>query len=460
MPQAEQQFGYTADRRSFYGYAGGWLMLFTLEGGVLSVLILVLAPGVLLKVTLLVLLLGALLLVAYMQLLAPLWTRHGMSSDELVLRFGRTRLTVSRAAITGAVLHAASKGQGFLPGAEIDAQRKLLKLVFSGQGLVLLQLREPRCFPLRRADGTVEQILINVDRPADFLGALGVPPAPQVGVKERQEAAGNQPDVLRGQPLSAARVRPRRSGSGAPPLIEAVGLTRRYGEHVAVDNLDVAVQPGEIYGSLGLNGAGKTSTIKMLVGLLAPTSGRAIVGGHDLQSAPDAAEAVLGFVPDRAMLYERLTGREFLSFLARLRGLPLTDANHRIDELLALLDLDEDADVPCGKYSFGMKRKLGIAGALLHRPRALILDEPLNGLDPRSARRLKDTLSDLAADGAAIFLFTHDLAVAEAFCHRVGILHRGRLVAEGDADQLRALVAGPDLETVCLALTADQEVVA
>jgi len=158
----------------------------------------------------------------------------------------------------------------------------------------------------------------------------------------------------------------------------------------------------------------------------------------------------LGYVPDRAILYERLTGREFL---AQIRSMPRQEADERIADLLELLELTERADSICGAYSFGMKRKLALAGALLHRPPVLILDEPLNGLDPRSARRLKDLFAELAAGGTAILLSTHDLATAETVCHRVGIIHRGRLVAEGSTDELREIVAAPDLETVFLSLT-------
>lgn len=166
-----------------------------------------------------------------------------------------------------------------------------------------------------------------------------------------------------------------------------------------------------------------------------------------------AAKAALGYVADRAMLYERLTGREFLAFLAQLRGIPRSKANERIEHLLALLDLKERAESACGTYSFGMKRKLALAGALVHQPPVLVLDEPLNGLDPLSARRLKDLFSELAGEGTAIFLSTHDLATAESICHRVGIIQRGRLLVEGSAAELRQLAAASNLEDVFLTLT-------
>jgi ABC-2 type transport system ATP-binding protein len=195
----------------------------------------------------------------------------------------------------------------------------------------------------------------------------------------------------------------------------------------------------------------------MMVGLLSPGSGTVSIAGHDLASAPLAARAAFGYVPDQPLLYDRLTGRELLQFLAQLRRQPRGPAEERIGELLAAVDLAAAAERLCGTYSLGMKRKLSLAAALLHRPGVLLLDEPFNGLDPQGARRLKDLLSRLASEGAAVFLSTHDLATAEVVCHRVGILHRGRLVAEGSAAELRARGAGeaPDLEAAFLAITED-----
>ena len=235
-------------------------------------------------------------------------------------------------------------------------------------------------------------------------------------------------------------------------------LTRCYKQVTAVDGLDLAIHRGEIYGFLGANGAGKTTTMKMLVGLLQPDAGRVWINGHEMWNEGEAldAKAVLGYVADRSMLYERLTGREFLGFLAQLRGIPRLEANERIEQLLALLDLNERAESACGAYSFGMKRKLALAGALVHRPAVLILDEPLNGLDPVSARRLKDLFIELASGGTTIFLSTHDLATAESICHRVGIIQHGRLLVEGSAEELRQLATASNLEDVFLALTAHE----
>jgi len=233
-------------------------------------------------------------------------------------------------------------------------------------------------------------------------------------------------------------------------------LTRRYGNLIAVDKLELTIHHGEIYGFLGANGAGKTTTMKMLVGLLEPDGGRAEIGGHDIWKNPLAAKAVLGYVADRAMLYDRLTGREFLMFLAQMRGIPRQQAEGDIDSLLGMLELMDRAQSQCATYSYGMKRNLALCAALLHHPSVLILDEPLNGLDPLSARHLKDLFAELAAEGTAIFLSTHDLATAESLCHRIGIIARGRLLVEGSADELREIAAAPDLESVFLTLTAGQ----
>ena len=232
-------------------------------------------------------------------------------------------------------------------------------------------------------------------------------------------------------------------------------LTRRYKGFTAVDDLNLAVRTGEIYGFLGSNGAGKTTTMKMLVGLLQPDMGQVWIDGYDVWKESLVAKAAFGYVADRTMLYDRLTGREFLDFLARIRSIPEQAARGHIERLLDILELRDRADTACGTYSFGMKRKLAIAGALIHQPRVLILDEPLNGLDPLSARRLKDLFAEQASNGTTIFLSTHDLATAESICHRVGIIHKGHLLVEGSSSELRQIAGAPGLEEAFLSLTAE-----
>jgi ABC-2 type transport system ATP-binding protein len=242
-------------------------------------------------------------------------------------------------------------------------------------------------------------------------------------------------------------------------VIEAVGLTKSYGNAkavpaaVAVDRLDLAVPAGELFAFLGENGAGKTTTIKMLTGLIPPTAGAARIGGHDLRTEPLPAKRLVGYVPDNPFLYERLTGNEFLRFMGDLYSVPPGPArDRRAADLLALFDLSAKADAPIGGYSRGMRQKIALAAALLHEPRALFLDEPTVGLDPKSTRRLQDVLRTVAARGVAVFLSTHVLEVAAGLCDRIGILHRGRLVALGTPDRLTE-GGSRTLEEVFLALT-------
>ena len=218
-------------------------------------------------------------------------------------------------------------------------------------------------------------------------------------------------------------------------MIEAVGLTKRYGGNngpVAVDDLHLSLREGELFGFLGENGAGKTTTIKMLTGLIPPTAGLARIGGYDVRREPLAAKRLVGYIPDNPYLYDRLTGREFLRFLADLYSVPPGRAREtRMEDLLGLFELDAKGDAPIGGYSRGMRQKIALAGALLHDPRALFLDEPTVGLDPRSTRLLREVLGALARRGVTVFLSTHVLEVASGLCDRIGVLHRGRLVALG-----------------------------
>jgi ABC-2 type transport system ATP-binding protein len=239
-------------------------------------------------------------------------------------------------------------------------------------------------------------------------------------------------------------------------MIEASGLCKRYGATLAVEDVTLAVRPGEIFGFLGPNGAGKTTTIKMLIGLLRPTGGLARIGGHDVQRTPLAAKALLGYVPDQPYLPEKLSAREFLQFVAGLYRLDPPLARRRGEELLRLFELDQRGGDLVGGYSHGMRQKTALAGALLHSPRAFFLDEPTVGLDPRSARLIKDILREVASRGTAVFMSTHILEIAERMCDRVGIIDKGRIIAVGTLDELRS---GRDtsLEDIFLALTGGAE---
>jgi ABC-2 type transport system ATP-binding protein len=236
-------------------------------------------------------------------------------------------------------------------------------------------------------------------------------------------------------------------------------LTKRYGSLTAVDELELEVGPGELFGFLGPNGAGKTTTIKMLVGLLRPTSGTATVAGIDIVREPERAKARIGYVPDAAALYEKLSAREFLEFSADLYRVEPSARNRRIDALLKFFDLQERANDFLSSYSRGMRQKISLAAALLHDPQVLFLDEPTVGLDPLSARQMKDILQDFCREGKTVFLSTHILEIAERMCTRLAIINHGKLVAIGTLEELRKIVGrdGQSLEQIFLDLTGSRE---
>lgn len=244
-------------------------------------------------------------------------------------------------------------------------------------------------------------------------------------------------------------------------MIELTNLGKRYGTFLAVDNLTLQVPAGEVFGFLGPNGAGKTTTIRMMMGLLQPTSGTVRLGGHDLATDGIAAKSLCGFVPDRPHIYEKLSGGEFLDFVAGLYRVPASVAAPRRDQLLEMFDLTEWATELVESYSHGMKQRLVMAAALVHAPRLLIVDEPMVGLDPRGARLLKRTLRQLAHSGVTVFMSTHSLEVAEETCDRIGIIHQGRLIAVGTVEELRQQAGGhvnAKLEAIFLKLTDGEDV--
>jgi len=226
-------------------------------------------------------------------------------------------------------------------------------------------------------------------------------------------------------------------------VIRFDGLKKHYGPLVAVDDLTLEIEAGTVFGFLGRNGAGKTTTIKMMMGLLEPTAGTVVLAGHDIRTRPEAAKAVTGYLPDRPFLYDKLTGSEFLRFVGGLYGLARAGCGDRAAALLADFGLADRGGELIETYSHGMKQRLALAAALIHRPRILVLDEPVVGLDPEGSLELRRLLVRLAADGVTIFLSTHSLAVAEELCGRIGILDRGRLVALGTLAELRARAVTP-----------------
>jgi ABC-2 type transport system ATP-binding protein len=238
-------------------------------------------------------------------------------------------------------------------------------------------------------------------------------------------------------------------------MIELTDLTKTYGSHTAVDRLSLRVERGEVFGFIGPNGAGKTTTIKMLGGVLEPTSGTVRVAGIDMRAAPEEAKRRIGFIPDRPYLYEKLTGLEFLKFTADIYGLPEARFAERAAAMLAMFALADWSGELIESYSHGMKQRLIMAAALVHAPEVVVVDEPMVGLDPRAILMVKGLLRRLAAEGATVFMSTHTLPVAEDICDRIGVIHRGRLVASGTTAELRraANAGSADLEQVFLSLT-------
>jgi ABC-2 type transport system ATP-binding protein len=239
-------------------------------------------------------------------------------------------------------------------------------------------------------------------------------------------------------------------------MIRLNRVEKRYGSFQALHPLDLEVRSGEVFGFLGPNGAGKTTTIRMLSGVLVPTSGTIEVDGIDIVANPVDSKKRVGYIPDRPYLYDKLTAREFLQFVGGMYGLDAETTRVRGDRLLDDHDLLERADELVEAYSHGMKQRLVLSAALLHEPRLLIVDEPMVGLDPHGARRIKDRFREVADSGRSVFLSTHSLDTAQEVCDRVGILFKGRLVALGTVDELLSGRGTGDLEEVFLQITQEE----
>jgi ABC-2 type transport system ATP-binding protein len=240
-------------------------------------------------------------------------------------------------------------------------------------------------------------------------------------------------------------------------MIEFEQVTRTYGQKVAVNGLDLRIERGELFAFLGPNGAGKTTTIKMLVGLLRPTSGRIRVCGHDIVNETREASRQLGYVPDEPYLYDKLSGREFLQFIVDMYGMEKSIGSERMQREIDNFRLADFVDDLTESYSHGMKQRLVFAAALLHDPQVLVLDEPMVGLDPRSARLVKDLLKAKSEQGVTVFMSTHTLGLAEEIASRIGIVDHGRMVCVGTLAELRATLAseGTSLEQLFLEVTRE-----
>ena len=238
-------------------------------------------------------------------------------------------------------------------------------------------------------------------------------------------------------------------------MIEFIQATKVYGksEHPALDQLTLTVPDGCVYGFLGPNGAGKTTAIRLLTGALSPTSGTVRVNGIDVSQQPVQAKQLIGFVPDSQDMYERLTGYEYLNFMADIFGVPSAERKERMEKYLAIFELSDAAGQRIQSYSRGMKQKMAVIGALIHEPPVWVLDEPMVGLDPKAAHLMKEEMRARADAGATVFFSTHVLEVAEKLCDLVGIISKGRLIAEGTPEELLNRTGDHSLEEVFLEMT-------
>ena len=243
-------------------------------------------------------------------------------------------------------------------------------------------------------------------------------------------------------------------------MIELRNLSKHFGKVIAVNRLNLSVSKGEIFGFIGPNGAGKTTTLRMMGGVLAPTEGSVIIDGINMADEPKEAKQRIGFIPDRPFLYEKLTGMEFLRFTADLFGMQEGLFHQKSEQVLKQFSLHDWGDELIESYSHGMKQRLIISAAILHDPKVIVVDEPMVGLDPAGMRMVRDLFKNLARKGTTIFMSTHTLSVAEDVCDRIGIIHKGLLIATGTTEELRlrAQIQEGDLEEVFLILTEGESV--
>jgi len=243
-------------------------------------------------------------------------------------------------------------------------------------------------------------------------------------------------------------------------MIQLMDLRKRFGNLVAVDSITLTVEPGEVFGFLGPNGAGKTTTIKMMAGLIQPTSGRIVIDGWDLAEHSHEAKRVVGFIPDRPFLYEKLTALEFMKFIAGLYNLSSNGVEARMNYLFELFGIDEWKDELIESYSHGMKQRLVMAAAFIHHPKVIIVDEPMVGLDPQGAKLVKEVFREFCSEGNTVFMSTHTLEIAEEVCDRIAIIQEGRIIAVGNMRELKEKAGSEDkrLESIFFKLTGGEDV--
>lgn len=240
-------------------------------------------------------------------------------------------------------------------------------------------------------------------------------------------------------------------------MIEVENLVKRFGSKVAVNGISFTVRNGEIYGLLGPNGSGKSTTMRVLAGITPPSEGRVLVEGIDVAENPLKVKKIVGYIPETPVLYESLTPMEFFSFVGSIRKVPRDELEDRVEKLVKAFGIEEYLGELIGTLSFGTQQKVSIIASLLHDPKVLVLDEAINGLDPKSARIMKELLNDFKKEGKSIVFSTHILAVAEVICDRIGIIYNGELIAEGTPEELKRFAHEESLEDVFLKLTESQE---
>lgn len=408
-----------------------------------------------------------------------LFMRHGIKGNNLIIRFG----ILFKGIIPLGNIAAANAADGIRPramanfGVNYDRERNLLCITAGSKSEILLELNRPqrfRTFPFRSV--LAFGVVMEADEPGRFLDALrqrlpagsgntvqslpaGGESTMQVlpaaaGEEAAAPPAGDGPGAIP-HGLAAPAIASAGTGAAGGRALEAQSLEKYYGSFKAVDRIDLQVRAGEICGFLGPNGAGKTTTMNMVTGLLRPSGGTIRVFGHDIWREPLAAKSLLAYVVDHPLVYDRLTGREFVRFSAQLYRMTGAGLEERIEQLLDGFELRDAADVLIRTYSQGMRRKVALAGAMVHCPGLLVLDEPTNGVDPRGTWVIKSLLRSLAEQGAAVLMSTHVLEVAENMCDRVVIIDKGRIVAEGTIGDLKeqSQMPGSSLEQIFLALT-------
>lgn len=474
MSRETQAFTYHKKSSDLQSFVYGFMVLLVMGEIPVFVLLLLYLKSTVGRGVVLSIIALELLVVVYI-LPSLLFMKHSIRGDNLTIRFGiyfKGIIPLGNIATANLVNDVHPKGM-FNFGADYDRERNMLRVMAGSKSIILIELKQPQRFRMSLFRSILAPgILINADEPEHFLEAL----------QQRMPASGEMTvqmspaRVIESPPASPvddsfsviphSLVNPviafARPDTALGWALETQSLVRYYGSFKAVDKIDLRVQPGEIYGFLGPNGAGKTTTMNMVAGLLRPSGGAIRVFGRDVRREPLAAKKLLGYVAEHPIVYDRLTGREFIRFSAELYRTLRAGLEERIEQLLAGFDLADAADVLIRTYSQGMRRKIALAAAVVHSPSLLVLDEPTNGVDPRGAWVIKNLLRSLSEQGAAVLMSTHVLEVAENMCDRVAIIDKGRIVAEGTVNDLKEQSQMPDsnLEDVFLALTGpgnDQE---